>query len=373
MDTRSIRHDLTAYSISELENTGRIRLNGRTVPQHQPYYLFWTGSGLELNVNSRTLELELEVSYEKSEPWVTVEIDGTLFSRQMLQPGHQMFGCFCNMGDGNAHRVRFALDSQAAEGTYLCVINVYTDGELLPMPKPLLRLEFVGDSITSGEGLALPDSFKNWATGIHSSARAYHRILAQERDADVHVLSRGGYGVYSAWNNDLHGAMPRYYDAVCGFMTDPVGCALGANAPYDFASWQPDAVVIVLGANDYGACRQVAWIDEDGTAHQQRLLEDGTLEPESQKRLQCAAVQFLQNVRAKNPSARIIWACGVCDAPLAPVIREAVENYVRISGDTDTFYRSLSPITDFVAHHHPGIETHRRMANEISAILNELL
>lgn len=364
-------NQLHVYSVAEMESAGTVRLYGRTVPQHQPYYLFWTSSGLEWEICAREMWLDLDVAYESAEPWVTVEIDGALFSRQPLMPGRQSLCLYRNMTDGNPHRVRFALDTQAAEGTFVAVSQLRTDGAPLPMTPPPMRIECIGDSITSGEGLALPASYTGWATGMHSASRAYHRILMQQRDADVRVLSRGGYGVYCGWNNDIRSAMPRYYDAVCGFQDNAAGRALGACAENDFAAWQPDVIFVLLGANDRGAAGRDPWIDANGTAHQLKWESDGILTLESEKLVQNAVTSFLQNLRAKNPAARIVWACGVLDAVIAPTIRAALDRYAASAGDGRVEFRMLSPVSDRSAHNHPGVETHRRMAAELGAILDE--
>lgn len=53
-----------------------------------------------------------------------------------------------------------------AEDTRLHVTahRLRTDGVLLPLPERPLAMEFIGDSLTSGEGLAGPQSAMEWRT-----------------------------------------------------------------------------------------------------------------------------------------------------------------------------------------------------------------
>ena len=49
----------------------------------------------------------------------------------------------------------------------------YGDGEFLVLPDPEYRLEFVGDSITSGEGTMGPVGEEDWISAFFSAENTY--------------------------------------------------------------------------------------------------------------------------------------------------------------------------------------------------------
>ena len=64
---------------------------------------------------------------------------------------------FRNMEGDKVRNVKFLRDTPAFptdEKTLLQVLSVETDGEFFPLEEPKLRMEVIGDSITSGEGCA---------------------------------------------------------------------------------------------------------------------------------------------------------------------------------------------------------------------------
>ncbi len=75
--------------------------------------------------------------------------------RLMVNKGEQEICLFRNMERDKVRNVMLLRDTPAFptdEKTLLQLLEVETDGELLPLETPKLRLEVIGDSITSGEG-----------------------------------------------------------------------------------------------------------------------------------------------------------------------------------------------------------------------------
>ena len=68
-------------------------------------------------------------------------------------------------------------------------------GAFLPLPAPQYRLEFVGDSITSGEGAigAVPE--EAWAGAFFSAENHYARLTADALGAEYRCLSQSGWGI----------------------------------------------------------------------------------------------------------------------------------------------------------------------------------
>ena len=72
------------YKISEISE---IHIYGRTGNIKQPLPLFWSASGIEMNVQASEMSLEVEADYATMEPWIAVLLDSAMISRQMLQKG----------------------------------------------------------------------------------------------------------------------------------------------------------------------------------------------------------------------------------------------------------------------------------------------
>ena len=84
---------------------------------------------------------------------------------------------------------------------------VHTDGKLMPIEKKWLKMEFIGDSITSGEGTFGARQEEDWIPMFFSSLRDYAYLTAKELDAEYRVFSQSGWGVCNTWDNNPNGAL----------------------------------------------------------------------------------------------------------------------------------------------------------------------
>ena len=62
------------------------------------------------------------------------------------------------------------------------------------MPEPKYRLEFVGDSITSGEGTVGAVYEEDWISAFFSAENTYPRMVADALSAEYRVISQSGWG-----------------------------------------------------------------------------------------------------------------------------------------------------------------------------------
>ncbi len=361
---------MTPMRISEIPH----RVLGRTSGERSPLSLFWTGAGLELVVRGSELWVEMNADWELFEPWYSFEVNGVVFSRRMARKGEEKVCVFRGMDPSVPKRVRILKDTQATPSdpkNLLQIVSVESDGTFLPVPEPALKLEFIGDSITSGEGDIGAPSELDWISLFFSIEKNYAYRAALDLGADFRIFSQSGWGVCCGWDNNPRCALPSYYDEVCGVVSGARNEALGAGAENDFAAWQPDAVFINLGTNDCGAFSQPAWHDEKtGETFQNRRLPDGAFHPEDLARLANAVKAFLKHLRLRNPKAALVWVYGMLGHELEPTIRDAVESYCAETGDRNAAYLSL---TDDVEHRgcrsHPGPLAHETAAREIEDYL----
>ena len=352
-----------------------VRVLGRHTPDH-PETLFWTAGGLEMLYTGSELWVEWEADYSTMEPWVSVELNGGWISRFALPKGRSRSCLFRGMTPGKAKRVRILKDSQAMfddpahllRATALCHAP---DGVFLPLPEPKLRLEFVGDSITSGEGAIGAVGEEDWVGAFFSAENNYARMTADALGAEYRCICQSGWGVLCGWDNDPRHALPGYYTRVCGVAQGGRNAALGAQAENDFAAWRPDAVIINLGTNDEHAFSNPPWTGPDGAQHKLRMLPDGRFEPADAERLTQAVCDFLALVRGKNPQALLVWAYGMLGGGLAPLLEAGMERYRAQSGDTRAAQLRLPETTPATvgARRHPGAAAHRAAAGVLAAYL----
>lgn len=368
--------DLAGYLPSEIK---RLKIIGRTNRETDPVTLFWTGSGIELCVKGSELWAEFVSGYDSLEPWVSVFIDGAFVSRMMLPAGRQTVCIFRGMRADVPRTVRILRDSQAMPGDDDCFVQISRllfDGEFLDLAPRRYRVEFIGDSITSGEGLIGAVGDSQWLPMYHSVAGNYALLTADALNADFSILSQGGYGVLAGWDNDPRSAMPLYYEQICGVLHGEHNRALGAFGPYDFAHWQPDAVVINLGTNDSNAFRHEAWTDpETGGTYQLKPGPDGGYDPEDTGKFQLAVAAFLETLRRRNPHAYLVWAYGMLDTPLWGPLAAAVNGYASGNGDERIKAVRLPCVTKngYGANGHPGRPCHKAAAETLTKTLSELL
>lgn len=361
---------MNRWKISEIPHLVHGRWNGET----EPLTLFWTASGLEINVRAAELWVELHAEWSLHEPWYSFEINGEFFSRRMAKQGTERVCVFRGMNPGAVKNVRIIKDTQAMcadPDSVLQICALETDGVFEPVAPRALKLEFIGDSITSGEGDIGAGTEEDWISMFFSAQNNYAVMTGHAVNADIRVLSQSGWGVGCAWNNDPHGAIPPVYEAVCGLLSGAKNEALGAHRPNDFTAWQPDYVFINLGTNDCGAFSQPVWRDEKtGATFQNRGNPDGTFNPEDIARLQAKAVAFLKTLRRCNPGAELVWIYGMLGLELAPALEAAVEAYKAETGD---LHAAFLPLTNDLENRgcrsHPGVGAHRTAASELTAYI----
>ncbi len=371
---------LKSYTLSQLPENCR-KVLGRTTKELSPLTLFWTGSGVELNITGSELWLELNTGYDRLEVWAAVVINGALLSRIMLPKGRSKLCLFRGMNAEAVKNIRFIRESQAMPedpGVFLQIDGLSTDGDFLPVPPRAKNLEFIGDSITSGEGLAGAKPEMDWIPMFFSAVYGFPMGVGELLDADVQVISQSGWGVVSDWTNNPYHALPKYYDQICGPLTGEQNLSLGAGEPWDFSAHRPvDAVVVNLGTNDSGALNQPAWQDPaTGEAFQQKMAPDGSMEPSDAERFQQAVGSFLKLLRRRNPEALLVWAFGMIDCPtVEPLLRRGIEEYRQETGDLRAHYLALPQVREETmgSRGHPGRENHREAAETIAAFLRENL
>jgi lysophospholipase L1-like esterase len=283
------------------------------------------------------------------------------------------------MNPDTVKNVQIIKDVQAMSGDPSCSLQIHAikaDGEFLPVNEKPYKIEFIGDSITSGEGTVGARPEEDWIPAWFSAINNYTKMTADALNADYRVISQSGWGVLTSWDNNPAGNIPDYYEMVCGLLAGEKNMALGAFKENDFGAWQPDVVVVNLGTNDGGAFNSPEWKDDlSGEVHKQRLNEDGSFNEEDLKAFENAVENFLIKIRKYNKNAHIVWAYGMLGTPMMPAIYRAVDAYIEKSGDKKVSVFQLPNTTDETigARCHPGVLAHEKAAKELSSYIKEIL
>ena len=362
-----------------IKDLPELKIHGRTTDCRKPLTLFWTASGFECNISGTELSVEVEVNYSTFEPWFSYTVNGDWVGRQMLTEGRYWVPLFRGMNADMIKNVRFYKDLQAMSDdgdSYIHIHALRYDGKLFPVKEKELKLEFIGDSITSGEGLFGAKQEEDWISMFFSALRDYSYLTAKALDAEYRIFSQSGWGVYCGWDNNPNNALPRYYRQVCGLMPGSVNENLGGCRMHDFHTWQPDFVIVNLGTNDASAFEQPEWVNEETKErHKMHKNPDGSYNREDIRKLQNALKDFLNILRECNRNARIIWCYGMLQAPLQLDICEAISEYIAETGDHRVSYLQLPAANERTvgSRQHPGYLCHKQAAEVLTDYINQCM
>jgi len=145
------------------------------------------------------------------------------------------------------HSLMLLKNSESAGGeTFGGLVLDAGKGLLRPEPLPAHRIEFFGDSITSG---GIPDAKSDKSNPSNDGDydgnynHTYAAFTANALNTDWRPISRGGTGVSGSWVFDY--TLRDYWNKL-----DFTGFNAKTARPYDQSGWQPQAVVISIGHND---------------------------------------------------------------------------------------------------------------------------
>lgn len=227
---------------------------------------------------------------DKNEPGLFVQIDGgdgvyfdldTFYTKQTLKIAS-------DLAPGK-HTIQISKSVDSKNGG-LYIYSISFNGNMETVAAKTRKIQFVGDSITAGFGVVTKsyDPLGIVTDGVYTdktySYYSYANVVADELDAEYYSIANGGWYFSSSESADIENkSITRIYDEQSMLIE------LGA---YDHSAWQPDVVVINLGTND-------ATLKD----------ADGNLVVTAEQYITDVAV-MIDQVRAANPNAKIIWAYG---------------------------------------------------------------
>ena len=234
-----------------------------------------------------------------------------------------------------------------SQSNALSVSSVVTDGDFLPYrEQKALKIEFVGDSITTGYGVRAKRADEEYTTATQDAMLSYAGLTARAMNAEMQVVAASGWGVYKS--KYASQAIPDYYGNV----------DLTRNKEgWDFSRFRPDVIVVALGTNDFSYLGDLK-------------------EPVRSKEyaaLKAHSVAFLRVLLRQ--SAPVIWIYGFSGSDNQKDL-PALVNEVWSEIDSPDFYtlqvKDAHSMNDISAGH-PGRKTHRLAAKKLVAYCKRIL
>lgn len=216
------------------------------------------------------------------------------------------------------------------------------EGELLPRPEERARkLEFIGDSLTAGFGNLGSDPNEDYTADTQDGTQTYAAFAAEKLGADYTIRAVSGWGVAQDCDGNLSHTLPEIYEMASSFRDTEL---------WDFTRFQPDAVVVNLGTNDFSSGVTV-------------------------ERLRESVSGFTRQIREKNPQAVIVWCYGLATHNRLEDMRQAVSQAA--AATADVYFVEIPEMDvaqDGVGNlHHPSVKAHQRAGDFLAEELNRIL
>ncbi len=174
------------------ENWENVRILGRTPVTDTGLDLIWSGSGVEFIF--RGLELGIKITGGDSvyQPWISLLVDGAWIMHMPVQEGTNKVMMLKGLDSSTAHNIRIVKDTQVMpddKDSFVILNSLVYEGEISKTPDYRCRIEFVGDSITSGEGLLGAHDAMDWISPYFSVENHYGVMTAQALNAEYRLIS----------------------------------------------------------------------------------------------------------------------------------------------------------------------------------------
>ena len=361
--------ELKEYSF--LPTNEYVKPLGRTFMLDDVRVLSLSGSGVEFKYTGTKLTVTFygdsttDTDENMPQPWrdqarVAVIVDDVMQLDTVIKKPKEVFEV-CGLDESipaAEHVVKIIKLSEPRMSTAgLGEIKILAEGPAQPTPLKNKYIEFIGDSITCGYGVDVPNEFHPFATGNENVTKAFSYKTAQKLDADYSMVSYSGHGLISGYTPDpnvpkLEELIQPYYDIFAYSYNTFRGLQMESRK-WDFASERkPDIIVINLGTNDDSYVQQ----DE-----------------EKRQSFYKAYISFLEKVHGFNPTSKIVVAFGLMGDALFKTEQEAVNAFKEKSGFGEVYAVRLTPQdpekNGYGADYHPSPVSHELAAVELSEFI----
>lgn len=314
-----------------LQYTGRIDFSDPLKPR------FWSaGVYVKMRFKGTMAEVIIndQVLYGNSHNYIDITIDDQKPYRIQTTDITDNLKIGGNLDD-KPHTVTICKDTEAGVG-YLEFVGIKCEKLLQLPPRPKLKMEFIGTSITCGADMdrsIYPCNFGEWY-GHHNANLSYGALTARALDADFMITAISGIGLSNSCCNIP--IMPEAYDKI-NTRTDSI--------KWNFSTYQADIVSICLGESDGAAAQDSAKFCGD-------------------------YVDFISLVRRYYPKADIFCV----NIPTSDVRMNAafkrymvgIADHMKAHGDNKVYPVSVSKVYTSGCNNHPDVIDHQMIASELT-------
>jgi lysophospholipase L1-like esterase len=294
----------------------------------------WSGSGAVVRFTGTTVSVKLAGGQE-----YTVVVDGSVKPKLTAMDGANLLASGLSAGE---HVVELYRRTEANLGESQLLGFDFADGQLLAPPAVTRRLEVIGDSITCGYGDEGADMSCGFTPQTENHYLSYAAIAARNLKAELSTVAWSGKGVVCNYGDDATSCMdplPKYYDRTLPDRDD---------STWDFSRFQPDAVVINLGTNDFST-------DSDP----------------DQATFEAAYKQLLGRIRTAYPEAHILCTNGpMLNGADLDKLRMYLEHVVQDLNDPKVTTFEITPqdgSDGYGCDWHPSLARHEKVAATVTA------
>jgi lysophospholipase L1-like esterase len=321
---------------SHIQYTGRIDFDNPAAPRIWAPGVYikakFKGSICQFLIND-----ELQGGHNHN--YLEIVVDNQAPYRIQLKEKNNVINLPAGLSNGE-HTVLICKDTESNIG-YIDFLGFKCE-QLLPLPaKPKRKIEYFGDSITTGAGMdlsAIACNAGQWYDQ-HNAYMSYGASTSRSLDAQWQLTSLAGVGlIHSCCNMKV--LMPMIYDKT--FL-------IADSLTWDFKNYRPDVVTICLGQND-GV--------QDSTTY-------------------CTAyVNFIKAIRQHYPQADIVCLSSpMADAYLTAALKRyltGITAFMNKTGDKRVTKFFFSRSYNKGCGGHPDLDEHKVIAAELTAYIKQL-
>ena len=317
--------------------TGRVDFANPSLPR------FWA-PGVYIETRFEGSDCQLLINDEeqngKQHNYIQVLIDGRYYERIRLKGKKNVIDVARGLDTG-VHTLLICKGTESGVG-FLEFVGLKCKKLLAPARAPLRKIEFIGNSITSGTGsdmFARPCGEGEWYDQ-HNTYYAYGPMAARKLKAQWHLTSVSGIGLMKSCCA-LNFTMPQVYGKV----------SLGMNgASWNTANYHPDVITVCLGQND--------GIQDKATFRQ-------------------AYVKFIGQLRTAHPASTIF----LLTSPMANTELVAWQKEILTMVRTEVSRNGVKKIHTYFfkkRYHngcgdHPDLTEHQAIANELETAISAVM
>ena len=327
-----------------LRYQGRI---GRKNPNAPEFY--WSGSSVTFGFTGKYLSVCIENFKNYHISKLGYVLDGILYQFTLTSCTDAPEEYVIPVSEGGVHS--FTLYKRQDDPHYFKLrgISIADDAEVITVPSDQkLKLEFYGDSVTSGAVCELNDYVGQLDPIPYDSVyddawQSYAMQTARLLNAEVHLVSQGGIALLDGTGYFAYGeyGMESVYDKLCYLPSAP------CMTEWDFSLYQPDVVVFAIGQNDHH-------IGEDDVEE---------LAADARKHWLSRYTAIIRDLMEKYPDARFVLMLTIlCHSEYWEVL---LDEACEMIGDARVM-RFRFKRSGIGTPGHPRIAEHQEMACELS-------